>query len=82
MSNWRTYYRASQAFTWRSRRYSKGEIVGADDPMAERINRERPDLLLITVERTDSALRRPENVAGLRSSPERQPRRDWLAASK
>lgn len=54
----------------------------ADDPIAERVNGERPDLLLITVERAGLASRRPENVAGIRSAPERHPRRDWLTATE
>jgi hypothetical protein len=79
MSEFLTFYRVARAFRWGARTFSKGEIVRADDPIAERVNRERPDLLLITVQRTDRASRRPEDVAGLRSFHERQPRRDWLA---
>lgn len=79
MSNWRTYYRVARPFRLGTRTFSKGEIVRADDPIAEQINQERPDLLLVSAERTDLGSRRPEDVAGLRSSPERQPRRDWLA---
>jgi hypothetical protein len=79
VSNWRTFYRVAQAFKWGTRAFSKGEVVRADDPIVERVNRERPDLLLITVQRTDRASRRPESVAGLRSSNEPRPSRDWLA---
>jgi hypothetical protein len=82
MSDFLTTYRVAKSFRLGSRTYSKGEIVRADDPISERVNRERPDLFLITVERAGLASRRHENVAGTRSSHERQPMRDWLAASK
>jgi hypothetical protein len=79
MKQWRTFYRAAQAFKWGSRTFRKGKVVRADDPIIERVNRERPDLLLVTVTRTDLDSRRPVEVAGLRSSNEPRPRRDWLA---
>jgi hypothetical protein len=48
VSDWRTFYKVARSFTWGSGTYSKGEIVRADDPIVEQVNRQRPDLLRVT----------------------------------
>ena len=73
MTEFRTFYRVARSFEFGSRSFRRGEVIPASDPIVEALSH-RPDLLLVTVTRTE----RPEAVAGLRSAHERRPRRDWL----
>jgi hypothetical protein len=75
VNDWRSFYRVARAFRLGTRTFARGDILRASDPTVERVMEERPDLLLLTVTRTDLPSRRPQ--AGARSSPKWRPS-EWL----